>query len=151
MGIALLIHILAAVVWIGGMFFAYFALRPAAGQVLEPPQRLRLWTATFERFFAWVWVTVAALLMSGFYMLSLVAHKTAVPGYIFVMAYIAIAMMLIFAYAVIAPYGRLKRAVAAQDWKAGATALNRIRMLVAINLALGIIVIIDAVVGPMIG
>ncbi|HET7633934.1 MAG TPA: CopD family protein [Burkholderiales bacterium] len=151
MRIALLVHILSAVIWIGGMFFAYFALRPASARILEPAQRLALWAATLERFFAWVWVTVAALLVSGFYMLAMVAQMTAVPGYIFIMLYIAVAMMLIFAYVVIAPYARLKRAVAAQDWPAGGAALNQIRVLVAVNLALGIIVIIDATAGAMIG
>jgi uncharacterized membrane protein len=148
MRIALLVHILSAVIWIGGMFFAYFALRPASVRVLEPAQRLALWAATLERFFAWVWVTVAALLASGFYM---VAQMASVPAYIFIMLYIAVAMMLIFAYVVIAPYARLKRAVAAQDWPAGGAALNQIRVLVAVNLALGIIVIIDATAGAMIG
>src|SRR5690606_5692971 len=55
------LHLLAAVVWVGGMFFAYMALRPAAATVLPPPQRLPLWTQTFRRFFPWVWITVVLL------------------------------------------------------------------------------------------
>lgn len=50
MVLALVLHSLAAAVWVGGMFFAYMALRPAAG-ALEPPQRLTLWRGTFDRFF----------------------------------------------------------------------------------------------------
>lgn len=49
-----LIHLLAAIVWVGGMFFAYMVLRPAAVEVLEPPARLRLWNVVFRRFFPWV-------------------------------------------------------------------------------------------------
>ena len=45
MGIALLLHLLGVVVWVGGMFFAYMALRPVAATVLGPPLRLGLWAA----------------------------------------------------------------------------------------------------------
>ena len=72
-----LIHLLAVLVWVGGMFFAYVVLRPAAVEVLEPPHRLRLWDAVFRRFFNWVWGAVGALLVSGLYMIYLyggIAH-----------------------------------------------------------------------------
>ncbi len=46
----LALHVLAVVIWVGGMFFAYNALRPAAAEVLEPPNRLKLWVATFVDF-----------------------------------------------------------------------------------------------------
>ena len=59
--IAVLLHILGVVIWVGGMFFAYVALRPAAVQTLSPAQRLPLWAATFDRFFPWVWLCVLAL------------------------------------------------------------------------------------------
>ena len=58
MGIALLLHALAAVVWVGGMFFAHMALRPVAASLLEPPQRLALWVGVFSRFFPWVFVAI---------------------------------------------------------------------------------------------
>ena len=66
-----LIHLLAVLIWIGGMFFAYVVLRPAALEVLEAPQRLRLWDAVLRRFFDWVWGVVGALLVSGLYMIYL--------------------------------------------------------------------------------
>ena len=66
--LALTLHVLSAVVWVGGMFAAYVCLRPAAG-VLEPPQRLRLWRNFFAKFFLWVWVAVLLLLASGYWML----------------------------------------------------------------------------------
>ena len=44
MAIAIALHLLAAVIWVGGMFFAYMALRPAAASLLEPPLRLPLWS-----------------------------------------------------------------------------------------------------------
>ena len=44
-----LAHLLAIIVWVGGMVFAHFFLRPAA-QSLEPPQRLRLMHDVAARF-----------------------------------------------------------------------------------------------------
>ena len=58
------IHILSAVVWVGGMFFALIVLRPAAGP-LEPAVRLALWRRVFARFFPAVGISVLALLATG--------------------------------------------------------------------------------------
>ena len=44
-------HAIAAVVWVGGMFFAYLVLRPAVGGITPPPERLKLWDRVFGRFF----------------------------------------------------------------------------------------------------
>ena len=59
MAYAKLLHLLSVLIWVGGMFFAYMILRPAAVEVLEPPPRLRLWANVFGRFFPWVWASVA--------------------------------------------------------------------------------------------
>ncbi|MBN9426061.1 MAG: hypothetical protein J0H09_06095, partial [Burkholderiales bacterium] len=61
----LLLHIVAVAIWVGGMFFAYVCLRPVAAELLEPPQRLRLWRGVFRRFFAWVWGAVLLMAASG--------------------------------------------------------------------------------------
>ena len=145
MAYALFLHVLSAVVWVGGMFVAYMAVRPAAGEVLaEPPLRLKLWTAIFTRFFNWGWVAVALILGSGFYMMG---QMTAVPRDVMVMASVGIVMSAIFMHVYFAPFGRLKRAVASQDWKAGGAALNQIRVLIAVNLTLGLVNVAVAVLG----
>jgi uncharacterized membrane protein len=144
MTIALFLHLLSDVIWIGGMFLAYVAVRPAVVEVLEAPQRLRLWTGIFRRFFPWVWAAVIVILGSGFLMIG---QMGAVPSYVIVMTVIGIVMSLIFLHLYFAPFGRLKRAVAAEDWKAGGAALNQIRMLVATNLTLGLINVAVGVLG----
>jgi uncharacterized membrane protein len=149
MKIALMLHLFGIVVWVGGMFFAYMALRPAAARLLEPPQRLTLWAATLERFFRWVWMAVALVLGSGFYMLSVLLESTRALLYVYVMLYIGATMVLIFAYVVFSPQSALRRAVAVTDWKAGAAVLNRIRIAVAVNLSLGLLNIVIATVGAM--
>ena len=144
MTVALFLHVLSDVIWVGGMFLAYMAVRPAAVEVLEPPQRLRLWTGIFRRFFPWVWAAVALLLATGFFMMG---QMGAVPVYVIVMTVIGVVMSAIFMHIFFAPFARLKRAVTAEDWKAGGAALNQIRMLVGTNLILGIINVAVAVLG----
>jgi uncharacterized membrane protein len=144
MTLALFLHVISDVVWIGGMFLAYVAVRPAALEVLEPPQRLKLWTGIFRRFFPWVWGAVALILATGFVMMD---EMPTVPVYVIVMTVIGIVMSAIFLHIFFAPFARLKRAVAAEDWKAGGAALNQIRVLVGTNLALGLINVAVAVLG----
>src|SRR5215470_5205929 len=69
--LAFALHILGAVVWVGGMFAIYVCLRPAL-VTLEPPQRLRLMRVTFQKFFPWVWTAVLLLLASGYSMVFIV-------------------------------------------------------------------------------
>ncbi|MEW6415472.1 MAG: CopD family protein [Pseudomonadota bacterium] len=148
MQIAYLLHVLGVVVWVGGMFFAYMALRPVAASVLEPPQRLTLWAGVFGRFFPWVWVSVAMILATGLYLLMLMGGSGA-PHYALAMLALGVVMMAIFAHVFFAPYGRLKRAVAAQDWKAGGAALGQIRQLVGLNLSLGLLTIAVVFLGRL--
>ena len=126
------------------MFLAYMVVRPAAAEVLEPPQRLKLWSGIFRRFFPWVWAAVTLILASGFLMIGQLAR---VPLYVIVMTVIGLVMSAIFVHIYFAPFGRLKRAVAAEDWKAGGAALNQIRMLVGTNLVLGIVNVAVAILG----
>lgn len=147
LSLALALHVLSAVIWVGGMFFAYLCLRPAAG-ALEPPHRLRLWVAVFERFFPWIWLAVAVLLASGLWMSVVVfggfAHASL---YVHLMFGLGIVMMLLFMHVYFAPFQRLKRAVAAADWATGGAQLGQIRRLVGINLILGLIVVAIATGG----
>ena len=146
MRIELLLHVLSDVVWVGGMFVAYLAVRPAAVEALEPPQRLKLWAGIFARFFRWVWLAVFLILGTGF---SMMGRMSPVPGYVLTMAGIGVVMSAIFMHVYFAPFGRLKRAVQHEDWKTGGTALGQIRVLVGVNLALGLLTITVAVLGPL--
>lgn len=135
------LHQLAAVIWIGGMFFAYVVLRPAA-LGLEPAHRLPLWDRVFARFFPWVWAIIILLPLSG---LGLVFRKFggmgASPLYVHLMLALGLAMVAIYLHVYFAPWRRLRAAVAAQDWPAGGKALAGIRRLVGLNLLLGLLVV----------
>lgn len=142
MGSAVLLHVLAVVIWVGGMFFAYAILRPVAAGQLEPPARLTLWVGVFDNFFPWVWTSVIAILATGFWMIfAFFGGMGAVGLYVHVMLGLGSVMMLIFFHVYFAPYRRLKRAVAAQDWPAGGKALAQIRRLVGTNTLIGVVTI----------
>ena len=145
--IALLLHILGFTIWVGGMFFAYMALRPAAVKTLSPAQRLPLWAATFDRFFPWVWLSVIALFGSGLYLIALAGGFSVVALYIWAMFTVGVLMLLIFGHVYFSAYRRLRKNVAKQDWKAAGAALAQIRLLIAINLSLGIINLFIATLG----
>lgn len=147
MAISLFLHVLGVVVWVGGMFFAYMALRPAAVAVLEPPPRLTLWAAVFGRFFPWVWASVTLILLTGLHMLM--KFGAGVPHYLWTMLALGLVMMAIFAHIFFAPYPRLRRAVSQQDWNAGGAALGQIRALIGINLGLGVLTIAVPFFGRM--
>jgi len=148
--IAVFFHVLGVVVWVGGMFFAYLALRPAAAQRLEPPQRLPLWQETLRRFFNWVWLAVVLVLASGLWMLFQMGGFAGAPVYVHAMLLLGLIMMAIFVQVFFVPFRRLTTHAGAKDWKAAGAALNEIRQRVALNLVLGLLTIAIATVGAAI-
>ncbi len=147
MPVAIALHVLAAVIWVGGMFFAYMAMRPAAASI-EPAIRLPLWSRTFGRFFPWVWVSVIALPASGYWMISDAFGGMAHTSLrINIMQTLGIIMIMIYLHVFFAPYRRLNRAIAAGDFTAAASQLAQIRRLIGINLLLGLATIIVATAG----
>lgn len=140
--IALALHVLSAVIWVGGMFAAYLCLRPAAGP-LEAPQRLQLWRRFLQRFLPWVWVCVLLLLATGYWMM--VTHFggfAGAPPYVNLMQLFGWIMVALFAWLFHGPWLKFKRAVDAQDWPRAGASLERIRLIIAVNLPLGLIVVI---------
>jgi uncharacterized membrane protein len=134
----LALHVLAAVAWVGGMFFAYLVLRCAVGP-LEPPVRLSLWGRVFGRFFPWVWAAVAALLLTGYAMVFVgFGGFRGVGLHVHVMQGTGILMMLLYFHLFFTPWRRFRAAVDAAAWADAARQLEQIRRLVAINLGLGL-------------
>jgi uncharacterized membrane protein len=118
------------------------ALRPVAASQLEPPLRLALWAGVFARFFPWVFVSIAVILATGLWMVFAVfGGFSAVGLYVHLMWWLGIIMMLIFLHVYFAPYKRLRAAVAAEDWPAGGKQLAMIRVMIGINLSLGLLVV----------
>ncbi len=145
--VALGLHSLAAIVWVGGMFFAYMCLRPATGP-LEQADRLGLWGRSFERFFPWVWASVVVLLASGYGMIFFVFGGFGSAGmHVNLMQATGLLMILLFMHLWFVPYRRFKKALAANDQAEAGRNLNQIRMIVAINLTLGLVTAIFGATG----
>jgi uncharacterized membrane protein len=138
------LHLAGAFVWVGGMFFAYFCLRPAAAQLMQPPERLPLWVATFERFFQFTAVAVVLILLSGFTMLVRSGFSAAPRGW-HIMMTLGVVMAGIFAYVYAGLFPKLREHCAASAWPAAGAVLNTIRQWVAVNLALAVCVVAAAV------
>lgn len=141
------VHVLSILVWVGGMVFAHFFLRPAVAD-LEPPLRLRLMHHVLQRFFSIVTLLSLLALFSGSAMMGLASKEVAATGGSFimpldwqVMSIVGTLMVLIFGHIRFALYRRFQRAVAATDWSAAGLALQTLRLWVSVNMALGLFLV----------
>jgi uncharacterized membrane protein len=148
LAIAITLHILSIVVWIGGMFFAHMALRPVVASLLEPPLRLPLMSQVLSKFFPWVWASVVLVWATGFWLIfAYFGNMGNAAIYIHVMFTIAAVMTIIYVYIFFIPFPGLKRAVADKNFPEAGKHLARIRILIGTNLWLGLITIIVATAG----
>jgi uncharacterized membrane protein len=140
--VALAGHIFGAVVWVGGMFVIYVCLRPALGE-LEAPARLRLMRTTFQNFFPWVWAAILLLLATGYWMVfATLGGFSHLHLHINLMQALGWVMVALFVWLFHGPWLKFKRAVDSEDWPSAGANLNRIRQIIAINLPLGLLVVI---------
>lgn len=140
----LLLHLLGAIAWIGGMFFAHYCLRPAAIETLDPPQRLPLMAATFARFLRYMAFAVAGILATGMIMLAQTGFAAAPVGW-HVMLASGLVMAAVFAYIYAVLFPKLRASCEAAAWPAAAQTLNGMRRLVVFNLMLGVVTVVAAI------
>ena len=138
-------HLAAGIVWMGGMALVILALRPVAIARLAPPERLTLMSGVLTRFFAMVWISIALILVTGFWMLSMADMKLAPTGW-HAMSGLGLLMCLIFAHIWFVPFRRLKAAVVISDWPAAGKALGQIHPMVLTNFALGWLAVLAVIV-----
>jgi uncharacterized membrane protein len=140
-GWVLAVHVLCAVIWVGGMFFAYVVLRPSLS-VLEPIQRIALHTQIFRRFFLVVWHAMPLILVTGFAVLfGFYGGMKYVGWNVHVMMALGLIMSAVFLLIVFGPYARFRRTT---DRATAAASIDRIRKLIGINLVLGIATVVVA-------
>lgn len=129
-------HLVAAIVWLGGMSFMLLALRPSLAVLEGPPHRLTLLAAVLRRFFAAVWIAVGVLLLSGAYMYGHADAQAAPLGW-HLMSGIGVLMFLVYGHIYFSPWRRLQRALASADWPTAGAQAARIARLVGVNFMLG--------------
>lgn len=148
MATPLSIHLISAIIWVGGMFFAYWMLRPAM-ENLDLPVRVRLWVSVLERFFSWIWVIVFSQPATGYWMIF---HELGgfqhVGLHIIVMQFMGWVMIALFIWVYFVPFRKMKRMVKEELFPEAGMYMLKIRRIVFINLTLGSIVSALAAVGP---
>lgn len=148
MFIAITLHLLAAIIWVGGMFFAYMVLRPCAAHLLPPPARITLWHGCFERFFPWVWGCIATLAATGYWMVfNLYGDFGASSWQVKTMHLSGLMMIALFLYLYLSPYQRFKLQTAKQSYPEAGQSLAKIRTIIGINLIAGVFTSIIAAAG----
>ena len=138
LGAATALHLLGAVIWVGGMFFALLVLRPSLA-VLAPPQRLALHGQVFRRFFRIIWHVMPIVILTGYALVFLgFGGFKGTPWTVHVMHLSGLVMAVIFAVTYFGPWAALRAALVADDGAAAAASVDRIRMLITVNLGLGL-------------
>lgn len=149
--LAVALHSLTAVFWVGGIFFAYMVMRPVSVQ-LEPPARLQLWSSIYARFFPWVWLFIGVLVISGYVdMATRFGGFSTGPLYLLAMQVVGWVMIALFAWLYFVLFKRLRRAVAAGLWPEAAAVMHPIRRIMLTNLSLGALITVIGVSGPFLG
>lgn len=134
------LHLLCAVVWVGGMFFAYVILRPSLATI-DPSQRMLLHTQVFRKFFLVVWHAMPLIIITGFVMLWLIGGMGGVPWPIHAMLGLGLVMAAVFLALFFGPYRQFRRTT---DRNRMARNLDNIRKLIGVNLLLGLLTVIIA-------
>ena len=146
--VTITLHILASVIWVGGMFFAHMALRPAANDLLPPAQRLPLLHGVLARFFRWVWLAVPAILVTGYLILfGLWGGRAGL--YVHAMQGLGLLMALLYSYIYFFPFKALGVALRDQNIKLAAGQMAIIRRIIGLNLILGLVTICLAAAKPV--
>ena len=135
-----LLHLAAGIVWLGGMTFMLFALRPALVAQVQGQLRLELLALVLKRFFAIVLGAIAVLLLTGLHLYGAGAKAVGMPSIPLgwhLMAGLGILMILLFGHIYFGCFRGIKRAVEAADWRMAAAKAAQIHKLVVVNFVLG--------------
>lgn len=146
MRIAIALHVLAVVAWVGGMGFALFMLRPGLAP-LAPAERLGVLARVFARFLPAVGIAIVVIAVTGGWLMTLYGGLRNVPWGVNAMVGVGVVMILVYVWIVARLNPRFQAAVQGADWPAAGALAERIRRWVALNFALGVIAIVAGVVG----
>jgi uncharacterized membrane protein len=144
MGVPLSLHLLCAVIWVGGLIFSLAFMRPALAGV-DAMTQARVWAIVLKPYFLVVWICIPLILASGFYMVFAIMGGLRDAGaHVDFMIGTGVLMMLMFMHMYFAPFKRLKRAVAGNNLPLAQRSLGLIRMMMGISTLLGISIVLIA-------
>lgn len=144
MTLVYVLHLLGAVLWVGGMVFSVLALRPSLAG-LPGPHRLAVLGGTYRRFFLLVWHAMPVMLATGYILLFGWFGGFANAGWhVHVMHLTGLIMSAVFLLLFFGPWKTMRGALAGEDNGAAAGAAEKIRRLITVNLVLGLLTVIVA-------
>ncbi|MBF0444467.1 MAG: hypothetical protein HQL68_02680 [Magnetococcales bacterium] len=147
MSFLLTVHFIAALIWVGGMFFTHFVLRPSA-EFLSLPDKINLWSRVLRRFLAMIWLSIVLLPVSGYWMVfSYLGGWDDLGLHVYIMQVVGWIMIVIFVYVYLGPYKEMKIRVKEELFPEAGMFMLKIRRLVGVNLLLGIVNVVTAVTG----
>jgi len=135
--VAITLHVIAATIWIGGMFFVLVVLRPSV-QTIDAPMRLPLMSVVFRKFFPWVWMCIVILLLTGYWLVTAMGGFAVAATHVHIMHLLAWVMAGLFAFLYFKPNKTFHRAVAESNKELALQSLARVRQIVIVNFALGL-------------
>ena len=139
---AIILHLLAINIWIGGTFFTVMIL-PRALVSLETLAQYHLLARILRHFFSWVWLAILLVIASGTWMvMNVFGNLQNMPSYVFGMIALALTMMAVFVLMFFGPYRHYRVALQAQDLAECRRRVGQVRLLSKINMFLGIGVLI---------
>ena len=146
--IAIIVHLVAINIWVGGMFFIIMVLGKVVA-TLEIPEQHSFWQHVLKRFFFWVWLAVIILLTSGMGMiLYRYGGPAMTPAYVLLMASLGILMAVVFFIIYFVFYQNFQRDLNNGNMEGSRHQLRIIRYLGIINMVLGFCVVIVIGGGP---
>lgn len=143
---AVAVHVLAVVAWVGGMAFALFVLRAGVAP-LPPAERLGVMARVFARFLPAVGVAIVLIVLTGGWLMMQYGGMRNAPWGVHAMAALGAVMVVVYLWLLGRLNPRFQAAVADADWPAAGSLAQRIRRAVALNLVLGVVVIVVAIMG----
>ncbi len=136
------LHLISVVIWIGGMFFILLGVQPAIARRMHLEARLPLWTRLLHYFFAWSWVSVLLMLLSGSLLVLMRGGMANAPLYVHLMGSAGALMAVLFAWTYLMPFRGLSRAAKRANWPEGARQLGRVRFLLSLKLVIGLLTLL---------
>lgn len=142
------LHQLGIVILIGGMFFLLLVLRPASRDMGTGEERLLVYSHFFKHLFRWLWFALLLLWVSGVGKIFLSGYHH-LPLQVRVMAGAGALMTLFTLLAHFAFYYQMDEAMAAEHLPRAAKRGSRVRKIMAVNLLIGLVVVVLGVFGPL--
>lgn len=138
--ISLMLHTLAAVIWVGGLFFVHYTLLPSLDGV-DRNERFTVIARVVPVFVRWVWGSIVVILITGYGVL-LLGYRGGIGGggiHIDIMQALGLAMIALFGYMDLFPWRLFLRARAAGEMDRADRHLTTVRALIQIILLFGMV------------